>query len=418
MDSLADPYTPFADPGAAPQRRDVVLLGSTGSIGTQTIDVVRANPDLFRITGLSAGGGRVDLLAQQALDLGVETVAVAKASAAQDLQLAFYAEAQKRGYNKGEYQVPKILAGPDAATELAGQSCDVVLNGITGSIGLAPTLAALRAGTTLALANKESLIVGGPLVKEIARPGQIVPVDSEHSALFQAMRAGSYDRIRRLVVTASGGPFRGRTRAEMTDVTPAQAAAHPTWDMGPVITINSATLVNKGLEVIEAHLLYDIPFDRIDVVVHPQSIVHSMVEFIDGSTLAQASPPDMRLPIALGLSWPDRVPDAAPGNDWTKAATWEFFPLDHEAFPAVQLASHAGKLGGTAPAVFNAANEECVDAFVAGNLPFLGIVDTIERVLDEHDVRGGTTLTLEDVLDAEAWARRRAQEIIKGGTAA
>jgi 1-deoxy-D-xylulose-5-phosphate reductoisomerase len=250
-------------------------------------------------------------------------------------------------------------------------------------------------------------------VRALARPGQIVPVDSEHSALFQCLRGGRADPVRRLVVTASGGPFRGRTRAELDGVTPAQAMAHPTWDMGPVITINSATLVNKGLEVIEAHLLYDVPFDRIDVVVHPQSIVHSMVEFVDGSTLAQASPPDMRLPLALGLGWPDRVPGAAPGLDWTTAATWEFFPLDNEAFPAVDLARAAGTAGGTAPAVFNAANEECVDAFVAGHLPFTGIVDTVARVLGEHDVRGaGNHLTLEDVLDAENWARARAREIV------
>ncbi|GAA4979067.1 1-deoxy-D-xylulose-5-phosphate reductoisomerase [Yinghuangia aomiensis] len=414
MDSLADPYAPFSDPSRPAARRDVVLLGSTGSIGTQTIDVVKANPDLFRVVGLSAGGGRVDLLAAQALELGVEVVAVAQATAAQDLQLAFYAEAKRRGYATGEYQVPRILAGPDAATELAAHPCDVVVNGITGSIGLAPTLAALNAGTTLALANKESLIVGGPLVKAAAKPGQIVPVDSEHSALFQCLRGGRYDQVRKLVVTASGGPFRGRSRAELTDVTPAQAMAHPTWDMGPVITINSATLVNKGLEVIEAHLLYDVPFDRIQVVVHPQSIIHSMVEFIDGSTLAQASPPDMRLPIALGLGWPDRVPDAAPAMDWTKAQSWEFFPLDHEAFPAVALACEAGATGGTAPAVFNAANEECVDAFVAGNLPFLGIVDTVARVVGEHDVRGKGEegLTLEDVLDAELWARHRARELV------
>ncbi|HSA52602.1 MAG TPA: 1-deoxy-D-xylulose-5-phosphate reductoisomerase, partial [Yinghuangia sp.] len=326
----------------------------------------------------------------------------------------FYAEAKRRGYATGAYQVPRILAGPDAATELAAHPCDVVVNGITGSIGLAPTLAALKAGATLALANKESLIVGGPLVKAVARPGQIVPVDSEHSALFQCLRGGRADQVRKLVVTASGGPFRGRSRAELGDVTPAQAMAHPTWDMGPVITINSATLVNKGLEVIEAHLLYDVPFERIEVVVHPQSIVHSMVEFVDGSTLAQAGPPNMRLPIALALGWPDRVPDAAPALDWTQTQSWEFFPLDNDAFPAVRLACEAGATGGTAPAVFNAANEECVAAFAAGDLPFLGIVDTVARVLGEHDVRGsaGQGLTLEDVLDAELWARHRARELV------
>ncbi len=265
------------------------------------------------------------------------------------------------------------------------------------------------------LANKESLIVGGPLVKALAKPGQIVPVDSEHTALFQGLMGGTRREVRKLVVTASGGPFRGRTRAELATVTPEQALAHPTWAMGPVITVNSATLVNKGLEVIEAHLLYDIPFDRIEVVVHPQSVVHSMVEFTDGSTLAQASPPDMRMPISLGLGWPDRVPDAAPACDWTKAACWEFFPLDDEAFPSVSLAREVGTLGGTAPAVFNAANEECVDAFLAGRLAFNGIVDTVAKVVSEHGtpVRG-TELTVEDVLQAEDWARTRAREIAAG----
>jgi 1-deoxy-D-xylulose-5-phosphate reductoisomerase len=395
--------------------RDVVLLGSTGSIGTQAVDVVRRNPDRFRVVGLSAGGGRVDELARQALDLGVEVVAVARASAASDLQLAFYAEAQRRGFSAGQYAVPRILAGPDAPTQLAGWPCDVVLNGITGSIGLAPTLAALEAGRVLALANKESLIAGGPLVAERAAPGQLVPVDSEHSALAQCLRGGRASEVRRLVMTASGGPFRGRTRAELADVTPAEAMAHPTWDMGPVITINSATLVNKGLEVIEAHLLFGVPFDAIDVVVHPQSVVHSMVEFTDGSTLAQASPPDMRLPIALGLGWPDRVPAAAPACDWTRAATWEFYPLDDEAFPAVRLARQVGEAGGTMPAVYNAANEECVAAFVAGDLPFPGIVDTVEQVVTEHDASArGTSLTVATVLHAEAWARSRARELAAG----
>ena len=394
-------------------RRDVVLLGSTGSIGTQAIDVVRRNPDRYRVLGLGAGGAHVDRLARQALDLGVEVVAVARASAAQDLQLAFFAEATKRGYASGEFGVPKILAGPDAMTELAAWPCDVVLNGITGAVGLRPTLAALEAGRTLALANKESLIIGGPLVQALARPGQIVPVDSEHSALAQCLRAGTPDEVRRLVLTASGGPFRGRPRAGLADVTPEQALAHPTWDMGPIITVNSATLVNKGLEVIEAHLLFGIPFERIDVVVHPQSTVHSMVEFIDGSTIAQAGPPDMRLPIALGLGWPDRTPEAAPGCDWTMAATWEFFPLDREAFPAVDLARRAGRRGGTAPAVFNAANEVCVEAFLERRLPFPGIVDTVAAVLDEHQPLGNSP-TLADVLSADAWARARARELTEG----
>ena len=391
--------------------RSLVILGSTGSVGTQAIDVVRRNPDRLRVVGLAAGGGNVELLAQQALELGVEVVAVARASAAQDLQLAFYAAAKAGGYSSGDHPVPKILAGPDAAAELATWPCDTVLNAMTGSIGLAPTLAALGAGRTLALANKESLVAGGPLVQAArTHPDQIVPVDSEHSALAQCLRGGTADEVRRLVLTASGGPFRGRARDDLHEVTPEQALAHPTWDMGPMVTINSATLVNKGLEVIEAHLLFDIPYDRIDVVVHPQSLVHSMVEFVDGSTLAQASPPDMRLPIALALGWPHRVPHAAPGCDWTAASTWEFLPLDDDAFPAVRLARAAGAAGGTSPAVYNAANETCVEAFLAGRLPFPGIVDTVARVLDEHG--GGNPLTDLDVLaETETWARRRATEL-------
>ncbi len=409
MNSLAHPqlrFTPVVDDPSGP--RELVILGSTGSIGTQAIDIVLRNPDRFRVVALSAAGGQVELLAEQAFQLGVHTVAVARPEAEAALRAALAERAAGR-------PLPTVLAGPDAATELAGLPCHSVLNGITGSIGLAPTLAALRAGRVLVLANKESLIVGGPLVKAVAAPGQIVPVDSEHAALFQALTAGTPGEVRRLVVTASGGPFRGRSREQLAGVTPKDALAHPTWAMGPVVTINSATLVNKGLEVIEAHLLYDIPFDRIDVVVHPQSVVHSMVEFTDGSTLAQASPPDMRMPIALGLGWPDRVPDAAPGCDWTKAATWEFFPLDDEAFPAVALAREVGTLGGTAPAVFNAANEECVDAFLNGGLAFTGIVDTVAKVVAEHGTpRSGTSLTIEDVLDAEGWARARARELAAG----
>ncbi|HEX5598893.1 MAG TPA: 1-deoxy-D-xylulose-5-phosphate reductoisomerase [Micromonosporaceae bacterium] len=392
--------------------REVVLLGSTGSIGTQVIDIVRRNPDRFRVVALGAGGGNVGLLAAQALELSVEAVAVAKASAAQDLQLAFYAEAARRDYPAGQFRIPKILAGPNAMTELAQWPCDVVLNGVVGSLGLPPTLAALRAGRTLALANKESLVAGGPLVKAaVTRPGQIVPVDSEHSALAQCLRGGDRGEVRRLVLTASGGPFRGRHRDELTEVTPEQALAHPTWNMGPVVTINSATLVNKALEVIEAHELFDVPYADIEVMVHPQSVIHSMVEFVDGSTIAQASPPDMRLPIALALGWPDRVPDAAAAVDWTTAHTWEFTPLDDAAFPAVRLAKAAGEAGRCRPAIYNAANEECVAAFVAGRLPFLGIVDTLERVLEEAPdfPEPGT---VDDVLEAEAWARTRACDII------
>ena len=394
--------------GASPGARSVVLLGSTGSIGTQAVDVVRRNPDRLRVVGLGAGGTRVELLAQQALELGVEVVAVTRASAVQDLQLALYAAAQRGGYSRGEHPVPKVLAGPDAMRELAAWPCDVVLNGMTGSVGLAPTLAALEAGRTLALANKESLVAGGPLVTPYR--DQIVPVDSEHSALAQCLRGGRRDEVRRLVLTASGGPFRGRTRAQLADVTPEQALAHPTWAMGPVVTVNSATLVNKGLELIEASLLFDVPYAALDVVVHPQSVVHSMVEFTDGSTLAQASPPDMRLPIALGLTWPDRVPDAAPGADWTAPVAWTFEPLDEAAFPAVALAREAGTRGGTAPAALNAANEECVAAFLAGRLPFLGIVDTVARVVGDHAYRERPDLA--EVLETEDEARRRARELV------
>ncbi|GAA1236544.1 1-deoxy-D-xylulose-5-phosphate reductoisomerase [Streptomyces aureus] len=410
---LADPHLVF-DPAGSDGPRDVVILGSTGSIGTQAIDLVLRNPDRFTVTALSAAGGRVGLLAEQARRLRVRTVAVAREDVVPALR-----EALRAQYAADE-PLPEILAGPDAATQVAASPCHTVLNGITGSIGLAPTLAALEAGRTLALANKESLIVGGPLVKALAKPGQIIPVDSEHAALFQGLAAGKRADVRKLVVTASGGPFRGRTKADLAHVTPEDALAHPTWAMGPVITVNSATLVNKGLEVIEAHLLYDIPFERIEVVVHPQSYVHSMVEFTDGSTLAQATPPDMRGPIAIGLGWPERIPDAAPAFDWAKASSWEFFPLDTEAFPSVGLARHVGELAGTAPAVFNAANEECVDAFLNGALPFNGIMDTVTKVVEEHGVpsttTSGTSLTVADVLEAETWARARARELTAQAT--
>ncbi|WP_285682880.1 1-deoxy-D-xylulose-5-phosphate reductoisomerase [Actinoplanes sp. NBRC 103695] len=391
--------------------RELVLLGSTGSIGTQAIDIVRRNPDRFRVVALGAGGGNVEMLAQQALELAVEVVGVARSSVVQDLQLAFYAEAQRRGWASGDFRLPKIVAGPTAMTELAEWPCDVVLNGVVGSLGLAPTLATLRAGRTLALANKESLVAGGPLVRAAAAPGQIVPVDSEHSALAQCLRGGRRDEVRRLVLTASGGAFRGRTRDDLTHVTPEDALKHPTWDMGPVVTINSATMVNKGLEVIEAHELFDVPYADIEVMVHPQSVLHSLVEFTDGSTLAQASPPDMRLPIALALAWPDRVPSAAPAVDWTEAHNWELRPLDDDAFPAVRLAKRAGEAGHLLPAVYNAANEECVAAFVSGRLPFLGIVDTLERVLAAAPGFADPS-TVDDVLTAEAWARAQAQRMI------
>jgi 1-deoxy-D-xylulose-5-phosphate reductoisomerase len=393
--------------------REVVLLGSTGSIGTQAIDVIRRNPERFRVVALMGGGSRVDLLAAQALDLGVAAVGVAAASAAQDLQLAFFAEATRRGYRKGEFAVPKILAGPDAASEIAAWPCDVVLNGITGSVGLAPTLAALAAGRTVALANKESLVAGGPLVLDAlgGDPNRLVPVDSEHSALAQCLRGGRQEEVRKLVLTASGGPFRGRRRDELATVTPQQALAHPTWDMGPVVTINSATLMNKGLELIEAHLFFGVPYDDIEVVVHPQSLVHSMVEFTDGSTIAQVSPPDMRLPIALALGWPARVAGAQRPMDWTKAQTLTFEPLDRGAFPAVDLAIEAGRRAGTTPAVFNAANEEAVAAFLDGRLPFIRIVDVVAEVVTSHSTV--ELPTLDEVLDTEKRARAQVRDIIQ-----
>jgi 1-deoxy-D-xylulose-5-phosphate reductoisomerase len=388
--------------------REVVLLGSTGSIGTQAIDVIRREPERFRVVAIAGGGGRPDELAAQALELGVEAVAVSRATAAQDVQLALYAEAKRSGHDRGDFVMPKVLAGPDAVTEVAAWPCDIVLNGITGSVGLHATLAALEAGRTLALANKESLIAGGPLV--VPYLDRIIPVDSEHSALAQCLRGGARGEVRRLVLTASGGPFRGRTRADLANVTPSQALAHPTWDMGPVITVNSATLVNKGLEIIEAHLLFGVPYERIDVVVHPQSLVHSMVEFADGSTIAQLSPPDMRLPIALALGWPDRVPDAAPGMDWTTPHALTFEPLDTNAFPAVALAKAAGQAGGSGPAVFNAANEEAVAAFLDGRLPFLAIVEVIKQTLSRVALR--ELHAPADVLDSEDEARRLARALI------
>ena len=400
--------------------RDVVILGSTGSIGTQALEVVAEHPDEFRVLGLAAGGGQIEVLARQALDTGARMVAVSRATSVQDLQLALYGEASRRGWAEGKVQLPRILAGPEAAAELAATPCDVVLNGITGSTGLAATLAALQAGRILALANKESLVVGGPLVTRAAQPGQIVAVDSEHSALAQCLRGGAASEVDRLILTASGGPFRGMTREQMGNVTPDQALAHPTWNMGRVVTTNSATLVNKGLELLEAHLLYEVELDRIDVVVHPQSIVHSMVQFVDGSTLAQCSPPNMKLPIALGLSWPDRLHGVAQACDWSTATSWTFEPLDHTAFPAVELARQAGLLGGTAPAVYNAANEVCVDAFHDGRIRFTEILDIVATVLRQHinsDADVGSTmvasdqLTLEMVLAADAWARARATDL-------
>ncbi|WP_448059992.1 1-deoxy-D-xylulose-5-phosphate reductoisomerase [Cellulomonas hominis] len=390
--------------------RTVTLLGSTGSIGTQAVDILTRHRDRFTVTGLSAGGADPTLLARQAVALGVQAVAVADPDAAG----AVLAELSRASADAGLRQLGiELLAGPDAAAELAGRGADVVLNGITGSVGLGPTLAALAAGSTLALANKESLVVGGRLVHRAqVRPGQIVPVDSEHSAVAQCLRGGARGEVTRLVLTASGGPFRGRTRAELAAVTPEQALAHPTWSMGPVVTVNSATLMNKGLELIEAHLLFDVPAADIQVVVHPQSVVHSMVEFADGSTIAQASPPDMRLPIALGLSWPDRLGDVATPCDWTRASSWTFEPLDEEVFGAVTLARAALAASATHPAVYNAANEECVAAFLEGRIGFLDIVSTVEAVLAAHEGTTPADVTLDAVHDAETWARARAREVL------
>lgn len=390
--------------------RTVTLLGSTGSIGTQAVQVLRQHPDRFRVTGLAAGGGDPALLAEQVLALGVTSVAVADAAAGIAVLEAVTRLAARRGVAAVGLE---LLTGPDAATQLAGRGADVVLNGITGSVGLGPTLAALTAGSTVALANKESLVVGGALVRAAqSRPDQIVPVDSEHSAIAQCLRSGARPEVRRLVLTASGGPFRGWSRDELKQVEPDQALAHPTWSMGPVVTINSATLMNKGLELIEAHLLFDVPVADITVVVHPQSVVHSMVEFVDGSTIAQASPPDMRLPIALGLSWPERLDPVTPPCDWSTATAWTFEPLDDEVFPALRLAREAVAASATHPAVLNAANEQAVAAFLAGRIGFVDIVDTVERVLGEHDGPATGPVTLPEVLAAEVWARTRAEELL------
>jgi 1-deoxy-D-xylulose-5-phosphate reductoisomerase len=369
----------------------VLVLGSTGSIGTQALEVIAANPDRFEVVGLAGAGTNPDLLARQRAETGVTNIAVAKADAAAQVGDVTY-------------------AGPDAVTQLVENTeADVVLNALVGALGLKPTLAALATGARLALANKESLVAGGPLVLKAAKPGQIVPVDSEHSAMAQCLRGGIPDEVAKIVLTASGGPFRGWPAEKLEHVTPEQAGAHPTWSMGPMNTLNSASLVNKGLELIETHLLFGIPYDRIEVVVHPQSIVHSMVTFTDGSTLAQASPPDMKLPIALALGWPSRVPDAALACDFSTASTWYFEPLDAEVFPAVELAREAGMKGGCLTAVYNAANEEAAAAFLDGRIRFPAIVRTIGEVLRAADRWVAEPATVEDVLDAQTWARERAR---------
>jgi len=374
----------------------VLVLGSTGSIGTQALEVIAANPDRFEVVGLAAGGANVETLQRQRAETGVTNIAVADDRAAQLVG-----------------DVP--FRGSEAVTRLIQETdADVVLNALVGALGLRPTLAALESGARLALANKESLVAGGPLVLRAARPGQIVPVDSEHSALAQCLRGGAPDEVAKLVLTASGGPFRGWTAGELETVTPEQAGAHPTWSMGPMNTLNSASLVNKGLELIETYLLFGISYDRIDVVVHPQSIVHSMVTFVDGSTIAQASPPDMKLPISLALGWPRRVSGAAPACAFSTASTWEFEPLDADVFPAVELARYAGQTGGCMTAVYNAANEEAAEAFLAGRIGFPAIVRTIAEVLRAADQWAAEPANVDDVLEAQRWARARAQREVSG----
>ena len=416
-------------PAPCPHPPRLVLLGSTGSIGTQTLEVLsRLGEHAPRVVALAAGGSRLELLARQAITWEVPVLAVTGGGEdlADRLRQALRAAASQAGRPD---PVTTILTGPDAATTAVQAAelgaCDTVVNGITGSVGLLPTLAALVSGARLALANKESLVVGGALVRQaLTRPGQIVPVDSEHSAIAQALASGRHEKgltspvlsgrseVRRLVLTASGGPFRGRSRAELTGISAAAALKHPTWDMGPVVTINSSTLINKGLELIEAHLLFDVAPERIDVVVHPQSVIHSMVEFTDGATIAQASPPDMRLPIALGLTWPER-PDLSglvTPNDWREPVSWTFEPLDDAAFPAVDLARSAVAASDTHPAVLNAANEQAVAAFLAGGLEWRDIVEIDAAVVAEHE--GLTGPGLDDVLAVETAARARADEHI------
>ncbi len=389
------------------QTSTVIILGSTGSIGTQGLDVISRHPDRFSVVGLAAGGAHVELLARQAALFHVPKVAVFNKESVPALRDAL-AQA-----GAGDVEV---TAGPDAVIAMAAAGADVVLNGITGSIGLEPSIAALKSGSQLALANKESVVAGGHLLFDAqVRDQQINPVDSEHSAIWQSLRSGTHAEVSKLVVTASGGPFRGWTREQMSDITPEQALNHPTWNMGPVVTINSSTLMNKGLEVIEASRLFNIPPNRIDVTVHPQSIVHSMVEFQDGATIAQASPPDMRLPIALGLSAPDRLSNVAAACDWTKSATWTFEPLDDVAFPAVSLARYCLEASEKHTAVLNAANEQAVHAFLEHRLPYLGIVDTVSEVLNEMDaeLRGDPLFaSVEEMSQLELEARHRADDLI------
>ena len=378
--------------------RTVLILGSTGSIGTQALEVIAANPDKFTVVGIAAGGSHTDLLIEQARKLGLSPDRVAVASHHEVVEDALGGT---------------VISGPDAAEKLVrAVPAETVLNGLVGAMGLAATLAVLEMGETLALANKESLVAGGDLVMKTAQAGQIVPVDSEHSAMAQCLRSGTHAEIKSLVLTASGGPFRGWTREQMMDVTPEQAAQHPTWSMGQMNTLNSATLVNKGLELIEASLLFGVPAERIEVTVHPQSIVHSAITFVDGATIAQASPPSMKLPISLVLNWPDRVPDAEPSLDFSQAHSWTFEPVDEVNFPAVRLARQVVTAGGTWPAVFNAANEEAAAEFLAGRLRFPHIVDVVEAVLDKAADFAGTPRDFDDVMATQDAARTCAHDVL------
>ena len=376
--------------------RDVVILGSTGSIGVQALEIIEANPGQFRVVALTAAGNNIELLVAQAVKFKVSVVGVTHNADQVRLGLPGV----------------QVIDGPDASTEVAAITCDVVLNAITGSIGLAPTLAALRVGNRLALANKESLVAGGDMVMALAKPGQLLPVDSEHSALWQALKSGTKSEVSKLILTASGGPFRDRD--DLSTVTIAEALAHPTWAMGPVVTINSSTLVNKGLEIIEAHYLFDIPYAQIEAVIHPQSVVHSLVEYVDGSTIAQASPPNMKGPIAYALSYPDRLAKASIPIDWSAASTWSFAPIDSVKFPAVDLARRCGSLGGGLPAIFNAANEVAVAAFLDSHIEYTAIIDTVDAVVQQLSPSAVSALRdLADVSAIEDDARRVAHEVIK-----
>ena len=363
-------------------KRKLVILGSTGSIGVQALEIVDANPNLFEVIAISAAGTNPDQLIAQAKKFGVKTVGVIK----------------NADVIRQALPGVTVIDGVNASTELAAMPCDVVLNAITGSIGLAPTLAAIKAGNQLALANKESLVAGGELVMPLAKENQILPVDSEHSAIWQCLQGNKASDISKLVLTASGGPF--RDREDLSAVTLDEALAHPTWAMGPVVTINSATLMNKGLEIIEAHHLFKLPYSQIEAVIHPQSVVHSMVEYKDGSTIVQASPPNMKGPIALAINYPHRTPAATAPIDWTKASTWEFAPIDKKRFPAVDLARHCGAIGGALPAIFNAANEVVVEAFMHGKVKFVDIIPTVERVVSQFE--SGSPMALRDFADVSA----------------